>query len=121
MTIHTSRSMIDVTIDEYKCIIVKKGVYGFPKVAQVAAFVSALISYILQLYMIHKLFSITGKHNYILTDLFWVTALFIFVVTTVGIQGSSCLHLYTDTVVSVTGYFIFGYVMLLFCSDDLQH
>ena len=83
-----------------------------------AGHVLPLLSYVLQLYLIYKLVSITGKYSYILTEVFWVTALFIFVIITVAIQGGSCLHFYTDVTISFTGYVISWSVVFLWLKAD---
>jgi hypothetical protein len=80
-----------------------------------AADISPLVLYLLQLYIIYVLFSFTGKYSHILTDIFWVVALVVFVIIAIATHGSSCLHFNTIFIVSVTGFPLAYLPIYLFC------
>jgi hypothetical protein len=46
---------------------------------------------------------------------------FIFVIIAIGVQGSSCVHLYTDIVVSFTCYFVGCFALLLWIYSVSPH
>lgn len=106
-----------IPFDECRCSVLSnksdKSIKCITDTQAMAGHILPLLLYVLQLYFIYKLVSITGKYSYILTDIFWIIVLFIFVVIAIDVQGSSCLHLYTDIVVSFTGYLVGCFVLLL--------
>jgi hypothetical protein len=72
-----------------------------------------LVSYALQIYGISTLFSFTGYYSQLLTDIFWIIALFIFVVIAIGVHGSSCLHFYTSFIITAIGILMTCFLMYL--------
>ena len=51
-----------------------------------------LLSFILQIWLIRELFTITGKHSRFLVKSLWICAVFTFTVIANGIYRSSCFH-----------------------------
>jgi hypothetical protein len=80
-----------------------------------------LVSYALQLYLIYELFSFTGKYSHILTDIFWIAALLVFIFIAIAVHGSSCLHRDTSYIILLTGMLIFGFVMYLTLNSDTEY
>ena len=80
--------------------------------AAIATRLLPLVSYILQIYGISTIFSFMGYYRNLLTDIFWLVALFIFVIIAICVYGSTCLHYYTSLAVALIGlsvglYFIY--------------
>jgi hypothetical protein len=54
-----------------------------------------------------------GYYRNLLTDIFWLVALFIFVIIAICVYGSSCLHYYTSIAVALIGLSVGMYFMYL--------
>lgn len=81
----------------------------------ITAHILPLISYVIQLFIIYKCVSITGEYSRILTDLFWITTLVVFVVIGIAVHGSSCAHKNTSMVLDFSSVFLSSTFMLAFC------
>lgn len=68
-----------------------------------------LVPYALQLYLLQKLFSFTGNYSHILTDIFWLVALFVLVIIAICVHGSSCLYYYTSFIIFLTSTFWYAF------------
>jgi len=90
-----------------------KSIKCIPDIQAMTGHILPLLSYALQLYVISKLFYFTGNYSHILTDIFWIIALFVFVIIAIGVHGSSCLHSNTSFTIASTGLLQVGFVMLL--------
>jgi len=71
------------------------------------------LSFVLQIYIIYKLFSLTGNLSRIQTNLFWFAALLVFMITAVTAQGNSCLHFYTSEIALYSDFLLFLVVYYL--------
>jgi hypothetical protein len=80
-----------------------------------------LVAYALQIYLISQLFSFTGKYSHILTDIFWVVALLVFIMIAIAFHGSGCLYLYTWFIMCLTDFLLFALVFYLLSCSDRQH
>ena len=80
----------------------------------ISAHIMPLISYVIQLFIIYKCVSITGKYSRILTDLFWITTLLVFVVIGIAVHGSDCVHNNTVTVLGLPSVLISGTFFVAF-------
>lgn len=81
----------------------------------ISAHIMPLISYVIQLFIIYRCVSITGKYSRILTDLFWITTLVVFVVIGITVHGSDCVHNNTATILGVSSVLISGTFYVVFC------
>lgn len=74
-----------------------------------AAHILPLVSYVLQLYLISKLFWFIGKYRHILTDIFWIVAIIIFIFIATAAHGSNCLRDSMSTIICLVGTFVSGF------------
>jgi len=123
MTLADWRSLCNIPFDEYRCSVISNKFNNSTKcikdIDAMTAHILPLVSYMLQLYFIYELFSIKGSYSHILTDIFWIVALFVFVIIAIGVHGSTCLHALTNDIIYMTGVAMFGFVMFLhFYSDE---
>ena len=81
----------------------------------ISAHIMPLISYVIQLFIIYRCVSITGKYSRILTDLFWIITLVVFVVIGIAVHGSGCAHNKTVTVLGLSSVLIAGTFFVAFC------
>ena len=56
-----------------------------------------------------------GKYSRILTDLFWIITLVVFVVIGIAVHGSGCAHNKTVTVLGLSSVLIAGTFFVAFC------
>lgn len=66
-----------------------------------------LVSYVLQLYVIYKVFSFTGRYSHIFRDICWTIALFLFIIIAIGVRGSTCLFYDTTSALFFIRFFPF--------------
>jgi hypothetical protein len=106
-----------IPFDECRCSILSHKLNTSTKcitdVTAMTGHILPLISYALQLHIISKFFSLKGIHSHILTDVFWVIALFAFIVAAIGVHGSSCLHSATDAIILTAGVLLCIFVIML--------
>jgi hypothetical protein len=118
-------SLCNISYDDCRCsVLFNKSENSSKCITDVAAMtghILPLVSYALQLYLIYELFSFTGKYSHILTDIFWIAALLVFVFIAIGVHGSSCLHRDTSYIILLTGMLIFGFVMYLTLNSDSEY
>lgn len=84
-----------------------------PDIKIMASHVLPLVSYVLQLYVISKVFRFTGNHKDTLTDIFWTASLFIFIFILIAVHGSCCLRIFTTVIISAPGMYLSFYIMML--------
>ncbi len=117
MTLVDSRLLRNIPYDDCRCSVLSNqsnnSIKCVDDIQAMAAHILPLVSYLLQLYLIYELFSFTGNYSHILTDIFWIVALFVFVIIGIGVHGSSRLHSYTTSVICMTGMVTFGFVTSL--------
>ena len=106
-----------VPFDECRCSILSHKLNTSTKCITDATVMSGhilpLISYASQLYIIFKFSSLKGIHSHILTDIFWVIALFAFIVAAIGVHGSSCLHFATDAIILTASVLLCIFLIVL--------
>lgn len=106
----TNQYRCDVPFDDCRCSMLSNksetSIKCITDAQAMNAHIIPLISYVVHLYIIYKCSSITGKYSRILTDLFWVIALAVFVVIAIAVHGSSCIHYYTTAVLSLSSVFL---------------
>lgn len=90
-------------------------------VEAMAGHVLPLIIYGQALYLFYNLVSFTGKYRHILTDIFWIIALVIFVIIAIAVHGSSCSQYYTAFIISITGVLLGMVPLYLFCRVKDQY
>jgi hypothetical protein len=66
-----------------------------------------LVSFILQVCLIRDLFTFSGKYTHFVIYILWTTAVFIFVIISNGIYGSSCFHRRAMLLLQCTGGILF--------------
>ena len=75
-----------------------------------AAHILPMVSYLLQLYIISKVFWVTGKYRHIITEILRIAAFLIFIFISVVDHRSSCLHEFTSIIISGTGSLLFLFI-----------
>jgi hypothetical protein len=124
VTLAEYRILCNIPYDEYHCSILSNktsnSIRCIIDTEAMTAHILPLVSYVLQLYLIYELVSFTGKYSHILTDMFWIVALVIFIIIAIGVHGSSCFHSVTSVVICMIGMAMFGFVIsLMIFSGDL--
>jgi hypothetical protein len=61
----------------------------------------------MQICVLRKLFSLTGKYARFFVYILWIVCVLIFIIITYGIDQSSCFHSYTSLFLFGTGLFLF--------------
>jgi hypothetical protein len=72
-------------------------------------------------YLIYEPFLFTGNYSHILTGIFWLTALFVFMITAIGAHGSSCLYSYASDTVFSSDFFLYSFVLYLIICRDIKY
>jgi hypothetical protein len=107
-----------VPFDDCRCSVLSNkfntSIKCITDVAAMAGHILPLVSYAFQLYFISKIFSFKGTHSHILTDIFWVVALFVFIIIAIGVHGSSCLHSATNAIVFFADALLLIFLVTLF-------
>ena len=78
-----------------------------------------LLSFILQIFIIREVFTITGKYSRFLVKTLWISAVFIFIFIANGIYRSSCLHRAINFFVPAVGYTWF--LLIIFDLRDVRN
>ena len=73
--------------------------------------ISALLSFILQIFLIRESFTLTDKHSRSVVYSLWTAAVFIFVAIANGVYHSSCFHRRINSFLYVTGMTLFMLVI----------
>jgi hypothetical protein len=122
MTLPSYASMRNIPYDECRCSILlnnfNNSVNCITDIQAMTGHIAPLLSCVLQLYLIYELFSCTGKYSRILKDIFWIAALFVFVIVAIGVHGSSYLNYKTNLAICVTDIVMFGCVTFLAIASD---
>ncbi len=117
MTYVSYLNRCSIPYDDCRCsVLLNKSDESIKCITDTAAMAGRLlplVSYALQIYGISTLFSFTGYYSQLLTDIFWIIALFIFVVIAIGVHGSSCLHFYTSFIITAIGTLMTCFLMYL--------
>lgn len=77
------------------------------------AHIAPLVSFVLQICVIHDLFTLTGIYSGVVRHILWVLALFVFTLVAIGVHGTRCLHSHTSLVIYMTGILCFAVVFTL--------
>ncbi len=113
-TLHSALFQCSIPYDQCRCSVLPNKSASSVKCLTdgmaMAGHIWPLVPYALQLYLLHKFFSFTGKYSHILTDIFWVAALFVLVIIAIFVYGSSCLYFYTCVMIFITSGFLYGFV-----------
>ena len=117
MTLPRYPLMRDIPYDECRCSILSinfnNSIDCITDIQAMTGHIAPLLFYVLHLYLIYELFSCTGKYSRIIKDIFWIVALFIFVIVAIGVHGSSHLNFEITRVVCVTSVVMFSCVSFL--------
>ncbi len=107
----------DIPYDNCRCSVISnksnESIKCITDIAAMAGHLLPLVSYALQIYGISTLFSFTGYYSQLLTDIFWIIALFVFVIIAIAVHGSSCLHYYTSLIIAVDGMLMTFFLVFL--------
>jgi hypothetical protein len=125
MTIDSNLSPCRIPYDECRCSVLsnRSGLTTecLMDVEAMIGHILPLVIYALQLYLIYKLVSVTGKYSHILTDIFWIIALVVFVIIAIAVHGSSCFHFYSVLIICSTSILLVALVFYLFGRVRDQH
>lgn len=107
MTLHSSGNLCHIPFDSCRCSLIANATDDTVKcISDVTAMIGhviPLVSYVLQIYGISSLFSLTGRHSGLLTNVFWLFALLIFIIVVIIAHGSTCLQCYGTFALLTTG------------------
>jgi hypothetical protein len=117
ITYASDQHRCDIPYDNCRCSVISnkpnESIKCITDLVAITGHLLPLVSYALQIYGISTLFSFTGYYSQLLTDIFWVIALFVFVIIAIGAHGSSCLHFYTSFIIVAIGLLMAGFLMFL--------
>ena len=73
--------------------------------------ISPLLSYLIQIWLIQKLFSLHGDLRRVIVYALWTVSLFTFIGLTICIHWSSCYHSYISFTIYITGILLWSLTM----------
>lgn len=121
----TRQDHCNVSYDECRCSAMSNETHQSPFCINDTQFtrgyIFTLISYAVQIYSISKLFFFTGKYSEILTDLFWVIALTLFVLIMLFIQGNPARQSYVVHILFLCASFLYFFSLYLFAKTRPAH
>lgn len=79
------------------------------------------LSFVLQIYLIYELLSLTGKLSRTLRDLFLISALLVYIISAFTMQRNICLYFYTSETAVYPGFFLFFVVLYLIVHSDVKY
>jgi hypothetical protein len=119
-----SFSQCNISYEECRCSVISNKsnnpIECITDLQATIAHISPLVSYMLHLYVIYELFSFTGKYSHILKDIFWVIALFVFIIIAIVARGSTCLYYNTSEFLFKSSLFLFTIFVCLFIASDIK-
>ena len=100
MTLNSSSLQCNIPYEECRCSVIQNksnnAIECITDIQTMTAHISAIVSSVLQLYIIYELFPFIGKYSHILKIVFWVIALFVFIIIAIALHGSTCLYYNTS-------------------------
>jgi hypothetical protein len=125
MTSNSSSLQCDIPYEECRCSVTShkysNAIQCITDIQAMAADISPLVLYLLQLYIIYVLFSFTGKYSHILTDIFWVIALFVFIIIAITVHGGTCLYYKTSWTLILSGHFLLVMAVYLYVRSTMKY
>lgn len=122
--LNTSLLQWDISYDECRCSVTSNksnsSIQCITDVHDMAGHILPVVSFLLQLYITYEIFIFTGNYRHILRDIFWIIAVFVFIIIAMGACGSSRLYHYTSLIGCVTGFFLFCIFMYLIDVNDYR-
>jgi hypothetical protein len=77
-----------------------------------------LALFVLEFCLIRELLSLSRDYTFFLVYSTWITCLLIFIGILAVVYRYTCLYSYTATILCITGYFLFAFVLLAFVYDN---
>ena len=125
MTSNSSSLQCDIPYEECRCSVTphkySNAIQCITDNQAMAAAISSLVSYLLQLYIICVLFSFTGKYSHTLTDIFWVIALLVFIIIAIGVHGGTCLYGNTIWTLIFSGHILLSIALYLYVRRTMKY
>ncbi|CAF0891349.1 unnamed protein product [Adineta steineri] len=66
-----------------------------------------IVLFVVQIYLAHELFTLSGDHKHLLICALWITSMFVLIGIIALIYRSSCYHGHTLSILAGTGYLLF--------------
>jgi hypothetical protein len=125
MTANANFLKCNIAYEECRCSIISNKSHTTTEcitdIQVMIAPISPLVSYVLQLYVIYKVFSFTGRYSHIFRDICWIIALFLFIIIAIGVMGSTCLFYNTTSALFLSGFSLFAITFSIFVYKDTKY
>jgi hypothetical protein len=125
MILNSSLLQCNIPYEECRCSVISNKfnntIECITDIQVITAPISPLVSYVMQLYIIYKLFSFTEKSSHILRDICWVIALFGSIIIAIGARGSTCLYYRTSEFLFHSGICLYAIFLCLFILTDIKY
>ncbi|UJR37729.1 hypothetical protein I4U23_030424 [Adineta vaga] len=108
-----------ISFDECRCSTlpnnsISKSIKCITDTKAIAAHISPLVLYVLQIYIIFEVCSIVGKYSHLLRCLLHLLIFILFVLVAIGAYDGGCLHADTHIITLVAGVLISGLALGLY-------
>ncbi len=122
MTPNSSFLQYNTPYEDCRCSVKSNNLIGcITDIQAMTARISPLVSYAFQLYIIHELFSVTGKYSHIFRRICWVITMFMSIIVAIGAHGSTFLYYNTSQTICASGMFISCIAICLYIRSSHGH
>ena len=125
ITPNNSSLQCNIPYEECRCSVISNksnnAIECITDIQAMTAHISPLVSYVLQLYIIYELFLFKGKYSHILTNIFWVIVLFVFIIIAIAAHGSTCLYNNTSVTLTASGYLLLVIAFGLYVRSNMKY
>jgi hypothetical protein len=106
----------DIPYDNCRCSVISTK-YCLTNKHLKAGRILPLVLFVLEVYLIRELVSLSGDHINVLAYVSWIASLFVFVGILIIIYRNTCYYSDIATILCCTGYLLFGFIALEVAHD----